>query len=127
MYRVTRTQHEKYGNVIEVVREENGPFKGPFWAVQQARKEKRLWLESGAKKVRILIDNKVMTIDQAEHWSNEEYRNLPKCETCGTLLDGDVHTHRLCGSSLFCSADCADKDYAKKTEVDNEETEFELL
>src|SRR5579885_3535872 len=98
MYQVLRTQHPKYGNVLEVVHEENGPFPTPFWAIQQVRKERRLWLESGAKKVRILIDNRIMTLDQAEQWSNEEYKSLPKCETCGKILSGDVHTHRLCGN-----------------------------
>lgn len=127
MYRVSRITHQKYGDCIEVVREENGTFKTPFQAIQQVRKERRVMLESSTKRVKILIDNQILTISQAETWANEEYQSLAKCKTCGSLLDGDVHTHRLCGSDLFCSSACADKDYAEKTEIDNDESEFDLL
>ncbi len=84
-------------------------------------------MESGTKKVRILVDSKVFTPKQAEHWANEEYRSLPKCEGCAKILNGDVHTHRLSSSKFFCSDDCADKDYAEEVEKMKDEEEIDYL
>jgi len=127
MYNVTAIRHKKHGDVVEIVQAEDGPYETPFWAVQAAKKEKRLLLEAGAKKIKFLVNGKVLALGELEHWSNEEYKSLPKCQRCAHLLNGDVYTHRLCGSDLFCSRDCADQDYAEKTEIDNDESEFELL
>lgn len=127
MYSVTAIRHKKYGEVIEVAQAEDGEHPTPFQAVQAAKKERRLMEEAGSKKMKFLVDGKIMTASQAESWANEEYKSLPKCQTCARLLSGDVYTHQLCGSDLFCSQDCADKDFAQKTEIDNDESEFDCL
>jgi hypothetical protein len=128
MYKVSRQVHEKYGNVVEIIRDDSGSEQTPFQAAQQAIGMRRLWKEETKGKVRILIDGQVLTTAQAESWSKEEYESLPKCKECGKILSGDVHTHQLCSSNLFCSRNCADKNYDFQIEKmnDNEETEFDL-
>lgn len=79
-------------------------------------KERRLWKEAVAKKVRILVDDQVMSPKQAEHWAHEEYKSLPKCYNCAKILDGDLHTHRLSDTRQFCSESCSDKDYMEEVE-----------
>ncbi len=127
MYKVSRLTHEKYGNVIEIIRAEPGEEATPFRAVNKALTLRRLWKEESNSKVRILIDGQVMQPSRAETWANEEYKSLPKCQECGAILAGDVHTHSL-SDDLFCSTKCADKNYDFKVEKmsDNEETEFDL-
>jgi hypothetical protein len=90
-------------------------------------KERRLWTEAGTKKVRILVDNKVMGPKQAEHWAHEEYISLPKCEGCAKILNGDIHTHQLSGTKFFCSTVCADKDYTEEVEKRKDEEEIDYL
>jgi hypothetical protein len=90
-------------------------------------KQRRIWLESGLKKVRILVDDKVMSPKQAEHWAHEEYISLPKCEGCAKILNGDVHTHQLSGTKFYCSAICADRDYAEEIEKRKDEEEIDYL
>jgi hypothetical protein len=126
MYNVVRQTHEKYGNVIEITKEEIGEFETPFRAVNRALTIRRQWIDSTSK-VRLLVDGQVVTPNGAEHWANEEYRSLPKCEACAKILGGDVYTHQLCGSNLFCSQPCADKDYAFQVEKMNDEEECDYL
>lgn len=127
MYTVTRCSHEQHGTVISIERDVNGSELTPFRAVQCACKERRLWLELGTvKKVKILVDGQVMSPKQAEHWAHEEYKSLPKCTGCAKILDGDVITHRLC-ANLFCSQDCADKDYNERLEILKDEEEIDYL
>jgi hypothetical protein len=127
MYSISRQNHNKYGQVVTITREEDGSYKNPFQVFNQAKTMRRVWMEESGTKVRILIDGQVMTVVQAEKWSNEEYRNLPKCQTCWQVLVGQVYTHRLCGSSLFCSTHCADKNYSFQVNKLNEEEEIEYL
>ncbi len=127
MYKVSRQTHAKYGQVIEIIRDDPGEELSPFRAVNKAIALRRVWKEESNSKVRILVDGQVMTPSRAETWANEEYKSLPKCEECGAILGGDVHTHTL-SDDLFCSPKCADKNYDFKVEKmnDNEETEFDL-
>ena len=127
MYSVIRCSHERYGSVIHIERAENGSLTTPFQAVNSALKERRIWTESGTQKVRILIDNQVMTPKQAEHWANEEYKSLPKCEGCAKILNGDIHTHRLSSTKLFCSEPCANRDYDEEIEKLKDEEEIDYL
>jgi hypothetical protein len=127
MYSVTRQSHVKYGNIIEIGKEDSGDCQTPFQAYNKAKMMRRLWLESDGGKVRILVDGKVMTVAQTEKWSNDEYRSLPKCEACANILRGDVYTHKFCGSNLFCSQSCADKDYNYRMEKLNEEEECDCF
>lgn len=84
-------------------------------------------MESGIKKVRILVDDKVMSPKQAEHWAAEEYRGLPKCEGCAKILNDDVHQHQLSGTKFFCSKNCADQDYTEEIEKRKDEEEIDYL
>lgn len=127
MYSVNKIIHEQYGSVIHIERAENGSLTTPFQAVNQAVHARRLWLESGEKKVRILIDNQIMTPKQAEHWANTEYRSLPKCEGCAKILDGEVYNHQFSGGKLFCSTVCSDKDYMEEVEKRKDEEEIDYL
>lgn len=129
MYKVSRQLHKKHGNVIEITRDEAGEHKTPFEAFNKASRMRRLWLEESKSKIRFLVDEQVMTQSQADSWSINEYKSLPKCEECAKILSGDVYTHSLCGSNLFCSPTCSDKNYAFQMEKmnDNEESEFECF
>jgi len=127
MYSVNKLTHDRYGRVIHIERVENGSLTTPFQAVQAALKQRRIGLESGLKKVRILVDDKVMSPKQAEHWAHNEYISLPKCEGCAKILDGDVHTHQLSGTKFFCSKECADRDYAEEIEKRKDEEEIDYL
>jgi hypothetical protein len=126
LYGVTRSSHEKYGPVIQIERDMNGLCVTPFQAVQCACKERRIWAATGVKKVRILVDDKVMTAKQAEHWANEEYISLPKCEGCAKILNDDVHTHRL-SKRFFCSTVCANRNYDEEVEKLKDEEEIDYL
>jgi hypothetical protein len=83
-------------------------------------------MDSGIKKVRLLIDDQLLSVKQAEHWAIEEYKTLPKCFGCAHLLNEDVVTHRLC-SELFCSEECADRDYNEQIEKLKDEEEIDYL
>jgi hypothetical protein len=127
MYVVNKIIHPRYGSVVHIERVENGSLLTPFQAVNSALKERRLWMESGTKKVRILVDDKVMSPKQAEHWANDEYKSLPKCEGCAKILNGDIHTHQLSGTKFFCSVICADNDYIEEVEKMKDEEEIDYL
>lgn len=124
MYKVSN-QTTEYGNVVLIEYSEEG-IETPFFAVQQALKSRRLWRESGATKVRFLVDNRIMSPKELEAWSREEYKSLPKCPICIKILHGDVYTHRLSSTDIFCTQACADQDYLEKIERlrDEEEIEF---
>jgi hypothetical protein len=128
MYLVNKILHDLYGNIIEIVRNDDKiGYMNPFQAIQMAKKERRLWHESGIKKIRYLIDDQIMNVNQIDHWANEEYKSLPKCETCGAILGEQVYTHQFCGNNLFCSQSCTDKNYLEQTEKIKDEEEIEYL
>lgn len=127
MYSVSRQKHSKHGGVIAMERGDEGTYLSPFAAVNQAIHMRWLWLQEGEVKVRILVDSQVMTVAQAERWSREEYSHLPKCAECAKILSGQVYTHRLCSSSLFCSQSCADQSYRQETDKINDEEEIDYL
>jgi hypothetical protein len=126
MYSVNRLTHLSLGSVIQIERSLNGSYPTPYRAVNAAIKERHMWKEAGTKKVRILIDEQVLSPKQAEQWADQEYQSLPKCAWCVKILDGNVHSHQLSGS-FFCSIECADKDYTEQIErqLDEEEIEFD--
>lgn len=126
MYTISRLTHEKYGSIILIERIEAGSFLVPFFAVQAAIKEQRLWLEEGAKKVRILIDDQVMSHKQAEQWATEEYTQLPKCAACATVLNEELHQHQF-SDDFYCSIQCADRAYDEWIEKLKDEEEAEHL
>lgn len=127
MYKVSNSTHEQHGKVVVIERSDEGDIETPFFAMHAALKSRRLWREQGAKNVRFLVDERVMTPRQMETWVHEEYQSLPKCAWCVKILAGDVYTHRLCGSGLFCSQSCADKDYHEAIERLKDEEEIEYL
>lgn len=126
MYAVNRLTHPSLGSVVHIERSLNGSHPTPYRAVNAAAKERRQWKEAGAKKVRILIDEQVLSPKQAEQWAHQEYQSLPKCAWCVKVLDGEVHSHRL-SDRLFCSIECADKDYTEAIEKQKDEEEIDYL
>lgn len=127
MYSVIKSSHERYGSVIEIVRDENGTLMTPSQARQQASKEKQSWQDVGILKVRYLVDGQVMTIKQVEHWAHEEYKNLPKCNECAKVLGESIYTHQLSGTELFCTQSCADKNYIEEASKFKNEEEIDYL
>lgn len=125
MYKVIQHNHSKYGNVVEVSREEVSQFETPFQAINKALTLKRLWAVEG--KVRYLVAGQIMSSKQMETWANEEYKSLPKCENCAKILDGDVFTNTLSPGKLFCTQLCADKDFKYQTDKLLDEEEFECF
>lgn len=125
MYSVNKITNKQYGNVIQISRTEISEFKNPFQAVNKALTLRRLWID--ATKIRFLIDGQIMSKKDAERWSNEEYKFLPKCENCATILVGKVYNHSFSGNNLFCSQSCADKNYLFKMEkLDEDERECDF-
>lgn len=126
MYKVNRLRHEQYGNVIEIIRSENG-ILNPFDAYYKSKYMRRQWIEESLSKVRFLVDNQLLTEAQTNSWAKDEYKSLPKCEECAALLNEDVFTHAQ-SKGLFCTKKCADKNYVFQVERmnDNEESEFDL-
>ena len=126
MYNVSQLTHEKYGSVVVIEKVLNGYFLTPFNAVQAAINEQKLFSISVSEKVRLLIDDQIMTPHQAQHWAKEEYEELPKCKACGKPLPEDLVMHQLT-PHFFCSQNFADKDYKLQLEKmqDEEEIEFD--
>jgi hypothetical protein len=129
MYKVSKQIHERYGNIIEITRDDTGEFENPFQAINKAITIRRLWFEESNSKIRFLIEDQLLTRGRAEVWANNEYKSLPKCEECAKILSGSVYTHEFCGSSLFCSQSCSDKNYIFQIEKmnDNEENEYNCI
>lgn len=127
MYIVSKQNHETYGNIISILIEENGIYESPFQAVNQVKLLKRLWLEEGGTRVRILINNQILTIKEMEKWSAEEYNFLPKCHACGCILSTKIFTHRLSGTNIFCSQKCTDINFSFEIEKINDEEDIEYL
>lgn len=127
MYNVSFQSHDKYGQIVTISLEEIGTYLNPFQAANQARLLRRRALESGSVKVRFFIDNEILTIQELENWASQEYNFLPKCFSCGSILKTQVHTHPLCKTNLFCSQQCADKDYTLENEKMLDLTEIDYL
>jgi hypothetical protein len=123
MYKVSRQNHPKHNNVIELVVDENGEFKTPFQACNKALYMKRIWSEELNDKVKIIVNGQVMTNKQVEFWAHEEYKSLPKCEECAEILIGQVYNHRLSDNALFCKQSCADKNLEYLLEKMNSDIE----
>lgn len=127
MYSVNRLTHEVHGRIVSVDRSVNGEEKNPFDAVQRALTERFKWKEAGAKNVKLFIDGQIMTTNQAEQWSDEEYKSLPKCKACAKILIEELYTHRLCPIGFFCSQQCADLDFYEEMEKVKDEEDVEYL
>lgn len=123
MYKVEKLKHEEYGRVITITRD--GELETPFAAIRQAKSLYHLWLKEKPGRVRLLIDAQVMSIKHADHWANQEYREIPKCEECAKILGGDVFNHQLT-DHLFCSRKCADQNYSYLISLRDEEEECDL-
>ena len=126
MYNVSKQDHITYGKLVEIIRQENGPYKTPSAAFNAADMMRRKWRDESNSRVRILIDEQVMGSSGAEHWSNEEYKSLPKCFTCAKILGGDIYPHKFCGNRLFYSQICSDADYFSEMEKIKDEGEMEI-
>lgn len=124
MYKVFRFTDIKHGAVISIEPDINSQLT-PFLAVQAARKEQRLWIAEGEKKVRVLIDGQAMSANQAEQWASEEYDELPKCSECAKILGEELFLHNLC-PDFFCSQICADINYNEYLEKLKDEYEHEV-
>lgn len=125
MYIVSRSNDEQYGNVVAILRSEDGEIS-PFFVAEEAKKEKRLWEKQEKIKVRFMVDNQILTVKDLEKWAREEYHHLPKCGHCAHILCGDVHTNNLSSGTLFCSVLCADRDYHIQAEKLNDCEECDL-
>lgn len=126
MYKLSNITHPTYGQVVFIERSEEGTIANPFDAWQQALKNQRVWQEKSDTIVRWLVIDQLLTPSQLEQWYHHEYAKLPKCSACAQILGEIVHTHQLCGDSLFCAKSCADKDYFEEIEKlkDEEEADF---
>lgn len=125
MYKVLRLNHEKYGKVIEILRSETGE-EDPFFAVEKAKTKKRLWNERGAKNVRFLVDNQILTQRELDKWYREEYKSLPKCGWCAKILGEQIHTNALPSGDLYCSRGCADFHYHQRMDYLNDYEEWDI-
>lgn len=127
MYNVSRQEHETYGKVILLSIEEIGTYENPFRAIEQIKLLRRLWLEEGATKVKILFNDQIFTVKEIDSWSIKEYKLLPKCHNCARILKTNVFVHRLSEGNLFCTQKCADVNYTFEVDKLNDEEEIEYL
>lgn len=127
MYIVSQQKHDEYGNIIEILRDDLGEYQTPFLAVYKAKSLRVQWLKEGALKVRVLVNNQILNINRIDMWANEEYRSLPKCESCAKILTGQIFNHQLSENNLFCSQVCADKDFDYQVERFSDEEECDYL
>lgn len=127
MYCINKNTTLNYGNVIEIIQDDDGELNTPFQAYLKAKLMRRLWMEKDSVKVKIVINNQILTVTQAEIWAYEESKRLPKCKACAAILKGDVYTHPLCGTNLFCTQVCADKDHAQEIKRINDEDESDCF
>jgi hypothetical protein len=123
MYKVSKQNHPKHNNIIELVVDELGEYKTPFQAYNKAIYMKRIWSEETKDKVKILVNGQVMSNKQVEQWAYEEYKSLPKCEECAEILSGEVYNHQLSDGGLFCRQSCADKNLEYLLEKMNQDIE----
>jgi hypothetical protein len=124
-YQVLKQIHPDYGNVILIQHAEDGFFNTPFQAERAAKREYQNWKGNNKIKIRFLIDQEILQLNQLEHWANEEYTDLPKCQECAQILDGKVYNHSLSDTYLFCSINCCDRNYAEEIEHLNDYEEFD--
>jgi len=126
MYSVKQITHPSYGVIVAIEHDISSGYVNPYQAMQNVSKLIRIIKESGSKKVRVFIDEKVMTFKQAEQWADEEYKSLPKCDCCAAILQEDLFTHNL-SVNRFCSQKCADQDYVSRTDKLMEEEDIECF
>lgn len=124
MYIVSRSSDQKYGNVIAILRAETGELS-PFAVVEEAKREKRLWLQEGTAS-RFIVDRQVLTAKDLDSWAREEYKSLPKCLECAAILHGEVFSNALSEGPSFCSESCATRNYHYQAEHLNDYEEFDL-
>jgi hypothetical protein len=120
MYKIQPQEHEQYGSIIEILRDEEGNYLSPF---EVERAAKRLGKNN---RVRFLIDEQIFNANQLEAWARSEYQFLPKCQNCSKILFGQVFSHSLSGSSLFCSQSCADHNYHQQVDHFNDYEECDI-
>jgi endogenous inhibitor of DNA gyrase (YacG/DUF329 family) len=127
MYDIQFKNHEIYGDIIVISIEENGKYKSPFQAVEQVKQLRRISLEKGKLKVRLLVNEQFLSTKEMEKWAIEEYNLLPKCVQCGSILGTIVFMHSISGSNLFCTQRCADIDFSDEMDKTFEEEEIDYL
>jgi len=125
MYNLKKNHHPDYGLVIEITPESTGEYLSPLNVVQQALKEREDWQKQNSSKVRMLVDQQLLTPQKALIWSQKEYLKLPKCPICIQILNNDVYNHQL-SDKLFCSIKCSDIDYNDQLEKMKDEEEIEF-
>lgn len=122
MYTVIIDTNSKYGNVIVIETNAIGEYELPFDAILKAKSLRRKMNTS--KKIRFLINEQVLSLNQLDSWAFNEYKSLSKCTNCPAILhDKEVFTHAFCKEKLFCSQHCADEDYKLYLEKSEDEHE----
>ena len=127
MYDIQFKNHEIHGNTIVISIVENGTHKSPFKAVEQAKSLRRMELEKGKLKIKLLVNEQLLSTKEMEKWAIEEYNLLPKCFRCGSILETIVFIHPFSGSNLFCTQRCADLDHSDEMDKTLEEEEIDYL
>jgi hypothetical protein len=128
MYKTSLITYDRYGPVIQIDRVDyQTNLSTPFLVVQQAIRERKQWLLSGADRCCIFIDEQIFTPQEAERWASEEYKSLPKCPACGNFLDECVYPSRFLDGRLHCSQACADRTDEEEMEKYQDEEEIDYL
>ena len=126
-YNIIKQIDPKYGSLITIDRVDIGEFINPTDAAEKAKSLRIAMVASGSGKVRIFVDGQVMTSNQIGVWAKEEYKSLPKCESCKKILGEDIFTHKLSGTNLFCSSKCSDYDYNYQVDILLDEEDCDYL
>lgn len=126
MYNIKHYNHPQYNEVLQIEMLEDGRFLNPFQVVRRLEIDRRLLIEAGHK-IRILVNNQILTLKQAEQWADVEYKSLPKCEECGIILHGNIYNHNLSVGVFFCSEKCSTCNYNEKLEKMLDEREIDYL
>ena len=128
MYLVSCVQdHPEYRQFIAVERSLNGSYETAELAVNAAQKSQRSYQETFPNtKVRLLIDEQIMTYHQAVLWARQEHHSLPKCGwCCKCMREGEVYSHSM-SPKFFCTNDCSTKDYLELMKEEDDENECDF-
>lgn len=119
-YNAIQIEHSKFSQVLVLEKANDGIYFSPLEAISKLKSLRAI------SKLRIIVDGQMMTLAQAEQWALEEYKFLPKCEECGTILNDNVFTHTL-NKNLFCSEKCKENNYLFHLDILEDQEDCDCL
>lgn len=122
LYSVSLKNDSKYGNYISVT--DSGDIVSPFDVYHRVCKLKNEFKKNSSLNIKYLIFGQVMSLSKIKKWAKEEYKNLPKCDYCASILLEEVVTNNF-SNNLYCSEECSNLKLRELSDkFEEEEHEF---